>query len=315
MQRFDIRPANTTFWNRDSFIKFLIDNQGRSITITTSGEAPCLNTIGVYQLLEQFGFHDVSIHTSNFLESHQIFKIKTGISQFLHVQNINYDKFHNWNQSKIFGCFYNRPLWYRIGLATNLQHTYASCSTINVRCDPSDIDNRMLFETQQLFENHPDSFIKFSTVVNSWPIQLEPVDTYGFCNTVEHTNQLADFYPDFLIDIVAETWTAGTTFFPTEKTVRPMLLKKPFIIMGSRDYLCYLRQMGFRTFSDFWSEDYDGYEGKDRYVKILQLIDTISKKSKTELNDMYWSMQYTLDHNYNLLQTQSYNVNNIEKII
>ena len=85
-----------------------------------------------------------------------------------------------------------------------------------------------------------------------------------------------------------------------------MLLKKPFIIMGSRDYLCYLRQMGFRTFSDFWSEDYDGYEGKDRYVKILQLIDTISKKSKTELNDMYWSMQYTLDHNYNLLLNQNY---------
>jgi hypothetical protein len=307
MQSFDIHPANTTFWNRDDFVKFLIDNQGQPINITTSGEGPCLNTIGVYQLLEHFKFQDVSIHTNNFLESHQIFKIKKTISTFLSVTNVNYDKFHNWNQSKIFGCFYNRPLWYRIGLATNLQYTHAHCSTVNVRCDPSNIDNRMLFETQQLFENHPDSFIKFSNVVNSWPIQLEPVDTYGFCNTTEHTDQLADFYPDFLIDIVAETWTSGTTFFPTEKTVRPMLLKKPFIIFGSRDYLDYLHQMGFKTFCNFWLEDYDGYEGQERYVRILALIDELAKKSKKELQELHQAMQPVLDHNYNLLQTQSYN--------
>ena len=79
--------------------------------------------------------------------------------------------------------------------------------------------------------------------------------------------------------------------------------------MGSKNYLCYLRQMGFQTFNNFWSEDYDGYEGQERYVKILQLIDEISKKSKSELNDMYWSMQYTLDHNCALLANQNYTTN------
>ena len=307
MNSFDIHPANTTFWNRDDFIKFLIDNQGQSINLTTSNEGPCLNTIGIYQLLEQFKFQDVVIHTTNVLETHPKFKIKKSISKFLSVNTINYNKFHIWNRSKIFGCFYNRPLWYRIGLAAILQSTYADCSIINVRCNPKDIDAQVLFETQQLFKNHLDSFIKFSNVVNSWPIQLEPVDTYGFCNTVEHTDQLAEFYLNFLIDIVAETWTTGRTFFVTEKTVRPMLLKKPFVMFASKNYLDYLHQMGFRTFCDFWSEDYDGYEGKDRYVKILELIDNLSKKSIDELQRMYWDMQYTLDHNYNLLMTQTYN--------
>ena len=65
--------------------------------------------------------------------------------------------------------------------------------------------------------------------------------------------------------------------------------------------------MGFRTFSDFWNEDYDGYEGKERYVKILKLIDMLAQKSTDELERMYWDMQYTLDHNYNLLLTQTYN--------
>jgi hypothetical protein len=113
-------------------------------------------------------------------------------------------------------------------------------------------------------------------------------------------------YPNILVDIVGETHVLGKTFFPTEKTFRPMWLKKPFIIFASKDYMAYLRQMGFRTFSDFWSEDYDGYEGRDRYIRILKLIDEISKKPVSELESMYWDMQYTLDHNYSVLYSKTY---------
>jgi hypothetical protein len=81
--------------------------------------------------------------------------------------------------------------------------------------------------------------------------------------------------------------------------------------------MCYLRQMGFQTWqtpeSTFWSEDYDGYEGRERYIRILALIDELAKKSKEELEEMYLAMQPILDHNYNLLVTQSYN-NTITKI-
>jgi hypothetical protein len=67
--------------------------------------------------------------------------------------------------------------------------------------------------------------------------------------------------------------------------------------------------MGFRTFSDFWSEEYDGYEGRDRYVRILNLIDEIAKKPASELERMYWDMQDILDCNYNLLHDQTYQTN------
>ena len=74
----------------------------------------------------------------------------------------------------------------------------------------------------------------------------------------------------------------------------------------SKNYLDYLHQMGFRTFSDFWDEEYDGYEGADRFNKILKLLDNLAKKSTNELEEMYLSMTYTLDHNYNLLKNQLY---------
>lgn len=313
MNKFTILPANTTFWNRDEFINFLIVNQGQPIHINTMNEGPCLTTIGVYKLLEQFKYDTVTIATNNLLERHDKFQIKYACPfLFFGISKSDYSAYHVWNKAKVFGCFYNRPLWYRIGLAATLQHDYPDISMINVRCS-ANLDSRKLFEVQSLFEANPESFIKFSNIFKSWPIQLEPVDTYGFCNTTEHTDQLADFYVNFLIDIVAETWSTGTAFYPTEKTIRPILLKKPFIIFGSKDYLAYLRQMGFRTFSDFWDEEYDGYEGAERYARILALIDTLATKTVDELESMYWNMQYTLDHNYNLLVSQNYN-KHIEEI-
>lgn len=313
MNYFELIPANNFIWNQTDFTKFLIENQGRPITISTHSEGVCLASAGVYTLLEQFNYTVVNIITSNVLETHPKFQI-TYLSpfKFFSVDHADYTQLHTWNQQKIFGCFYNRPLWHRLGLASVLHHDYSNSTLLNIRTSTQDLDQRNLFEIHQLFRNHPESFIKFSKVFNSWPIMLEDQDGYTVGNTTTgHTDQLARFYTDFLIDVVAETWTDGETFFPTEKTVRPMLLKKPFIIFGSRDYLDYLHQMGFKTFQtptlDFWSEDYDGYEGRERYIRILALIDELSKKTKEELQGLYQAMQPILDHNYNLLQTQNYN--------
>ena len=59
--------------------------------------------------------------------------------------------------------------------------------------------------------------------------------------------------------------------------------------------------MGFKTFWEFWDEEYDGYGMGQRYQKILTIINEVSKKSTVELQQMYAAMQPILDHNYNLL--------------
>jgi hypothetical protein len=316
--KFDIIPADNYIWNLTELIHFLIDHQGQNILLTTNVEGCCCRAIGLYDLLDQFKFETVTIATPNPLETHDRYNINIqSFGNFLKVKTPIENEFHLWNQSKIFGTVYGRPLWHRIGIATHLSTYYSELSLLGCLSKTNKIDSRKLFEVGELFKNDPLSFQNFAKILDRFPMQIDEVDTYtpGQQNTDGYVSQTKKIYKHFLIDVVAETFTSGNCFFPTEKTVRPMLLKKPFISMGSQDYLCYLRQMGFRTFNDFWDENYDGYEGRDRYIKILQLIDSISKKSKTELNAMYWSMKYTLDHNYNLLQTQSYNINNIEKII
>jgi hypothetical protein len=308
--QFAIIPADTYIWNISDLNKFLIDYQEQDIEISTNQEGCCCYSIGLYRLLDQFKFNSVTIYTSNPLEKHNKYNIKLVAPwKFLNITQEIEIELHNWNKTKIFGILYGRPLWYRIGIASHLLTYHKELSLVGCLCDPNNIDQRELFETNKLFKYDTASFKNFGNIINQLPLQLPEVDTYtpGQLMTDGYVNQTKQIYKNFLIDIVAETFTSGDCFFVTEKTVRPILLKKPFIIFGSRDYLDYLHQMGFKTFCNFWLEDYDGYEGQERYVRILALIDELAKKSKEELQELHQAMQPVLDHNYNLLQTQSYN--------
>jgi hypothetical protein len=306
VNKFIIIPGDNFIWNQTELVQFLIHNQNQDIVLNTHEEGCCLSSIGLYNLLDLFNFKSVIIESNNIFETHPIYKISfTNAFKFFELPIVEYSQFHTWNNNTVFGALYNRALWHRIGLAS---HLYKYSATLNFRSNPHNEDSRRLFELQRLFDIDPDSVLNFIKIVDHLPIQIEMQDGYTVGNTTKgHTDQLAQFYTNFLIDIVAETFTSGRTFFPTEKTVRPMLLKKPFIIMGPKCYLIHLRQMGFKTFYEFWNEEYDGYGLRERYLLILNLIDDISKKSLKELQDMYTGMQYILDHNYNLLLEQSYN--------
>lgn len=302
---------DTTIWNKAELYKFLAEHQGKPIDINIP-EGPCLRSLGVFDILDQFELKAVTIHTLNFVqEDYSYYQYNYNQIPSLQYFNIplnsNYTEYHHWNKKKIFGAFYNRPTWARIGLAGHLGFNYWGQTNLNFRFNPHDQDQRPLFDMQKLFDVDPQSVNNFLNIQDQLPVQLEDKDGYTVDGTVqEHTDQLSCFYPDFLIDVVVETFLQGRSFYPTEKTIRPMLLKKPFIHMGPKCFLIHLRQMGFQTFHEFWDEDYDGHGMKQRYERILTLIDSLAVKSTDELEDMYNRMQPILDHNHNLMLTRGW---------
>jgi hypothetical protein len=308
MSDFTLIINQDSFWNKDDFLKFLVENQGFPIAIYTKNEGICLEAAGIYKMLEIFNFTDVTVVTSNGLATHPKFKIKiSSFDQwFLDIANIE-SKYQIWNRSKIFGCFYNRPTWFRVGLGSFLYSHHNAKSLINFRADPVSKEQHNQFDLNSLLINSPASIHDFSKFMAKLPMVVDSGNCFVVGGRAKiYEEQLKNYYTEFLIDLVAETWTEGTTFAPTEKTTRPINFKKPFIVYGSQNYLCYLRQMGFRTFGDFWDESYDGYAGAERYTRILALIDDLATKSIDELETMYWDMQYTLNHNHNLLITRTY---------
>jgi hypothetical protein len=310
MNNFIIAGTSDKIWNYDDLLNFLIANQHGHINLDIQPEAICLENLGVYRLLDKFSFKQVDIETWNPLEKHPVYNIlyKEYNFWFEKIEKIN-PLLHTWNQNKVFYCLFGRPTASRLGLASHLYKNYNNQSHIHFSAT-TDKDDLVQIELDKLLTYDINSIESAGTLIKKLPLLLSSPINYTKYNGYVYEDPLTDLYQDILIDIISESHVLGNTFFPTEKTIRPMWLKKPFIIFGSRDYLCYLQQMGFKTFQtptlDFWSEDYDGHEGRERYIRILELINTLAKKSKEELQEMYQAMQPILEHNYNLLQTQSY---------
>ena len=86
---------------------------------------------------------------------------------------------------------------------------------------------------------------------------------------------LLQFYDQFEIELVSETFLYGQCFFPTEKTVRPIVGCRPILVNGPINFLHNLKQLGFKTFDQLWSEDYDCYEFPGRWDQIKLVINHI----------------------------------------
>jgi len=120
----------------------------------------------------------------------------------------------------------------------------------------------------------------------------------------QNTNlDLLAFYDRFDIEIVCETYTRGECFFPTEKTVRPMVGLKPMLVYGPRNFLQRLRDQGFRTWQDHWCEDYDLYEGAERWRHMKQIIDQIAAMTPHQHQPLMESAQVVCQHNRDNLLT------------
>lgn len=308
---FKVIPADRAIWNQNELIDFLIEHQHTDIVLSTNNEGPDCAILGLYTLLDKFNFKSVSIHTANPLEKSNKYNIISKSLLWAQVRKPIDAKYHTWTQDRVFSAYYGRPLWHRMGLASHLKTQHNDISYVNLRGDYQLDESRRTFELTDLFFNAPDQLLNFSNISSQLPLMVETIDGYtpGVTDTSGFTDQLVEFYTKVLIDIVAETFTSGNTFFPTEKTFRPILMKKPFIVMGPINYLIYLRQMGFKTFFEYWDEEYDGYGPRIKFQKIIKLIDDLSSKSKSELYSMYQSMQPILEHNYNLLVSKTYNRN------
>jgi hypothetical protein len=308
---FLVTVTNDQMWNTVELYEYLIENKHKKIELGLNPDAACLEYVGLYKILDQFKFEEVIIHTKNAIEFHPKYKICIdgplyGLGRFVFWPESDT---HQWNQEKIFLCWYARPTANRLGLAAYCDTRYPNDSHVGCQGTIDTDFSRSHFELDKLFRYRAESLIEFGNLVNKLPMILNHVSKWSpYDNDVQDvvTKQL---YKDIFVDIVSETFVMGDTFFPTEKTMRPLLFKKPFIMFGPRNFLIYLRQLGFKTFYEFWSEDYDSYEGGERFNMILKIIDSIASKSKTELYEMYQQMESILEHNYQIIVNRQWNTN------
>lgn len=107
-----------------------------------------------------------------------------------------------------------------------------------------------------------------------------------------------DLYSDSFIEVVPETlYDQG--LFITEKTIKPIATKTPFLILSNYKYLKFLRNYGFKTFNTLIDESYDEYKHVQDRVKSLvaSLRDIVNNGAA----DFYRQSTEILDHNHRRL--------------
>jgi hypothetical protein len=95
------------------------------------------------------------------------------------------------------------------------------------------------------------------------------------CIESTYVSSVGKYVDQFEIELVCESYTIGDTFFPTEKTIRPITAGKPMLVYGPKSFLARIKALGFQTYSNCWSENYDQLEGPARWQAIRLIIDSL----------------------------------------
>ena len=122
----------------------------------------------------------------------------------------------------------------------------------------------------------------------------------NFSDSFSHTTAPSLLHQAAFLHVVTETvYNYPVTFF-SEKTAKPILNQRPFVIVGPVGSVHSLRSLGFKTFAQYWSEDYDSIaDPGQRILEILKIIDWVCEHSVTELQSLCIAMQDILQYNYN----------------
>lgn len=160
---------------------------------------------------------------------------------------------------------------------------------------PLDLDNNSFQVTRDDLNN----------LVAKLPLEIDgETEIAEMC--ADKTGNARKFYKNSLLSIVTETNWDLQELSSTEKSFKPFRDKHPFMIVGVAGALKSMRELGFKTFSEFWDESYDEIEDSHRRLrKIVKVCEYISQWDNEKILDFKRKVKPILDHNYLILKNSS----------
>lgn len=299
--------ANGKIWNLDQVTFDLISaaRHGK-VFIDLAHEGPCCQNIGLDELLDNISnllsleSDHFEIHTSNQLSSSKYREKRNAFVELVHAK-----KFCNTvgdsTLKKRFGMFIGRSNAIRLGIASHLYYEHKTETEMSFHFNPLDDFHRNNFGLELLLEKHWDHRHKVFEFLDHLPMTYD-TQTYPILWN-QKAFDLERQYQKLFCEIVCETYTSGKTFFVTEKTMRCIAYKRPFVVHGPKYFLHNLKLLGFQTFDTWWDESYDSDSDDARYSSILNNIDWIASQSHNTIKQWYDEMQPVLEHNCRVLKS------------
>lgn len=278
------------------------------VTLHFMYESPCLARTAFKDFFEHLRYQGVDLSriylvTGNLIERIpgvntmaepefmvEIREVKKYLDQVPKSKNI---RFHFIN-------LVGRCNWPRMVLSAHLYKFHRS-KTLQTFHWKNDTDfSRANMQLEGLLHEYGPNSTEFDTVVDllkSAPLLVDDLpQSYPITHELNIPRACA-WYPQVFVDVVCETWWQGDNFFITEKFLRSVITRTPFILQSSQGSLQRLKKLGFKTFSAYWDEGYDHDPPHYNLVAIREIIDYIGTLKIVDLQQMWQDMQPILDHN------------------
>ena len=175
-----------------------------------------------------------------------------------------------------------------------------------------DINNRLWFDIEELYTLYPVLKKNVKKLEKIKRLKVDDPTAYKWTqiHNDEHVDIPTEYYNSFCA-VVNESLYAYPFGQFADKTLNAIKTFRPFVLVSTPYTLEYMKKLGFKTFDNYWSEDYDKIENHvDRLKEIFNVIDYIDSLSLDTCKKMYKEMQVILDYNHKLL----YNIRNQEGI-
>jgi hypothetical protein len=310
--RVKLISSDSVIWNKDMFLFELMQAATNgNVIIDLNQEGPCCESLGVNALIDllvrKYGFNYSQFSLENIgnqLCSSKLKESKTNfvgdwVLQFKDRSKLCSDT----SLQKRFGIFIGRSNWIRLGLASYLWQHHRDETLITFHYNNKLDFHKANFGLEEFVQRYYDEKTNVMKFLEFLPITADPITTYpiiaGNFNNTSLTESMVTLYKDLFCEIACETYFSGKTFHLTEKTLRPMLYKKPFIIQGPKYFIKNLKLLGFKTFDQWWDEGYDQDHHDSRYETVTNNIEWIASQTPATIANWYKEMQPILEHNYN----------------
>lgn len=307
--------SDSKIWQRDAFILELAHaaTANGQVVIDMIAEGPCCESLGLNEIInilvdkflykrEQFSI----VRTGNLISSSQLKESKINYVENF-VSNLDQVpvKVATSSLKKRFGMFIGRSNWIRLGLASFLWNNYQHQCHMTFHYNKQSDFHLANFGLEQFVRRYPDQLQNVAKFLDTVPITFDRIPQYPITVGIKDSSlmPMALLYQDIFCEIVCETFFSGKTFFMTEKILRPMFFKRPFVIQGPKYFLKNLQMLGFKTFSQWWDEGYDQDHHDSRYETITNNIHWIGSQSSDTISSWYDQMQPILEHNYQTLMS------------
>lgn len=192
---------------------------------------------------------------------------------------------------KIFGAFYSRITRGRLEVFNYFVDNYLFKDSIVMFAS-----GILQFHKKMVDMGYEDKFLSHNTYTSS-------VNKQAYGSNYHHNiiNDLREHTRKIFTDVVVETVVYEKNVeWITEKTFIPLIVGAPMIVLTHPNFYSMLHRLGFKTFSDFWPEDFDSIiDHEKRIARFKQVLTYIREEYNTleKRKRALHKMSSILEHN------------------